>query len=609
MIYLRPPDFTSAPTYTLTIHTNGPGGAQVGQSRSFGTGDQRLVYGYNQMPTIAGGTYYVRIHSSTPGVITQMDPRPDFSDPMPGGCLWVGNGGIMTPIFDRDLGLVIMSDDDGLTTDMFTRFTGGAYFSSVTSVGQTFIARGVNLISAAFWLADGTFPTYVVRVLQGGPGGTQVGTTKRNRPARPTADPEMIVTWSPGECPLVPGQTYYLEVTKDGGGAFNSVQINTGDPFPYGDAYQNGVVAPGVDLAGTIMEEQSIGSATRPTVAITNDAIAIRGTNQLTIQWATDLPSDSQVEYGVETPPYASTLVDTQLVTTHSLTITGLQSHTLYHYRATSSRTGYRPSVSRDFVICTRAAASNLLANPSFEEGSGASPRHTLVGWTKVGPLDIAMADGSWFWSFKPTNGNWLLEGAVNGSASDSYLFQRVSNVVAGADYTFSAFCMTGIRENNAWKYDVWQDQKRLVYMRLGIDPTGGTNASASTVQWTPRFYTHRHYTHLAKTAVAQGTNLTVFIHMKGDGGEWHVYGVDDCALTHEQIPIRLDNPKLATGKFQTIVYGRANRTNSVETSPSATNQTGWTTLTNFLNRTGATPFTQPVGAENLRLFRARGND
>src|SRR5258706_10173744 len=41
MIYLRMPD--SSGSYTLTVHTNAPGGTQVGQSRTFGVGDQRPV--------------------------------------------------------------------------------------------------------------------------------------------------------------------------------------------------------------------------------------------------------------------------------------------------------------------------------------------------------------------------------------------------------------------------------------------------------------------------------------------------------------------------------------------------------------------------------------
>lgn len=612
MMYLRLPG--SSGTYTLTVRTNGPIGTQIGQSRTFGVGDQRPIWGYGQMPTIPGGTYYVRIRPATAntGIIMQMDPRPDYSDPMPGGCLWLGNSARpLAPYPDRDLGLTIMSDDDGLITDMFTRFTGGTNFSGMTSVGQTFIARGVNLISAAFWLADGTFPTFVVRLLENGPGGAQVGTVKRNRPARPTADPEMIVTWAPGECPIVAGQTYYLEITKEGGGTFNSVLINTSNPFEYGQAYKNGAALPTVDLAGTIMEEESVGSATRPTVKIASDAVAgNRGTNSLTITWNTDVASDSLVEFAPEAPPYSSTMLSTQLVTAHSLTITGLQSHTMYHYRVTSARDGYRPGISRDFVICTRPAGTNLLLNPDFEEGTGNSPRSTLIGWTKAGTLDTRTSSGNWFGSFPPTNGAWLLEAAVHGNGSDSFVYQRISNAVPGAEYTFSAWTMTAMQEliNNVevWKYDVWNLDTRLCYMRLGIDPTGGTTTNASTVQWTPRFYSHRHYIQLAKTVTAQSSNLTVFIHFKGDGGAWHIYGADDCALTREPIPTAFQTPALASGNlFQSLITSRANRSNTVETSISGTN--GWSVVTNFLNRNGSTLFNYPVNTnDGVRFFRAR---
>src|SRR5437867_3185204 len=184
MIYLRNP-LMSSPTFTVTVHDGGPTGAQVGAARTFnGYWDVRLIYGYGQMPTIKGLTYYLRLRtSSANGVICQMDPRPDFSDPMPGGWLYLGNSTSVTPYPDRDLGVTIMCDDDGLITNLFTRDNG--QHVDGTSVGQTFVARGVNLISAAFWLNDPTFPTYVVRVYQNGPSGTQVGTTKRGRLPRP----------------------------------------------------------------------------------------------------------------------------------------------------------------------------------------------------------------------------------------------------------------------------------------------------------------------------------------------------------------------------------------------------------------------------------------
>jgi hypothetical protein len=610
MIYLRDPLNTPF-TRTVTVRAGGPGGAQVGATRTYGNGgDQRFVYSHGEMPTVAGQTCYLRIRSPSPAtgaVLMQMDPRPDFSDPMPGGCLHVGNGTTLTALPDRDLGVVIMSDDDGLITDLFARAS-GASLSSATSVGQTFTARGSSLISAAFWLADPSAPTYVVRVLANGPGGTPVGTIKRGKPARLTADPEMIVAWAPDECPLTAGQLYYLEVTRDGGGTFNSVYVNRSNPYAFGQSYQDGVALAGVDLAGTIMEEESAGSATRAAVRITSDPYvpqASRTTNQLRIVWTTDVPSDSTVEYAAEHPPYTAAQFDPALAVNHSVTLSGLQAHTMYHFRVTSTAANRRPVVSRDFVICTRPAAPNLLVNPGFEEGTGASPRSAIPGWTKTSGVDIQASDGSWFWTLKPTNGTWLLQGTVNGSGSDASVYQRVPGITPGREYTFSAWVMTAMRENSAWKYDVWNSQGRLIHMRLGIDPTGGTNASSATVQWTPRFYSHRRYTQLAKTAVAQATSLTVFISMKGEGGEWHNYCVDDCALTREDVPLRFEAPSvLPDGALQLTQMGRANRSNVIEAGAAFTN---WSTMTNVWNATGRVIITNPPPAGTThRFFRAR---
>lgn len=611
MIYLRAPFNTS---YTLTVRTNGPGGAQVGVSRGFsGAGDHRLIYGYGDMPTVAGSTYYVRIRTSSPavgGVVMQMDPRPDFSDPMPGGCLWLGDGTTQTPHLDRDLGLIIMSDDDGLITNLYTRKS-GSDFANNTSVGQTFIARGVNLISAAFWLADASAPTYVVRCLQNGPGGAQVGTTKRNKPARLGADPEAIFLWAPGECPLTPGNTYYLEVTRDGGGTFQSVFVNAANPFPHGQAYQNGAAVGGTDLAGTIMEEQSAGSAARPTVKITTDpfvAEANRLPTSLRVQWTTDVPSDSTVEYAGFHPPYTDRVLAGALTTNHSVLLTNLQPHTLYHFRVSSGAANYKTVVSRDIVVGTVPVAGNLLLNPGFESGAGASPR-PVANWVKSSGMDIAQRDITSFYGMPPRTGSWFVQGAVNGGSSDGYIFQRVS-VTNGLDYTFSAWVTTWPRENGTLKYDVWNNQGRLIYVRLGIDPTGGTNINAGTVQWTPRFYSHRrsttdyskNWTQVAKRVIAQSTNLTVFVHMKGEGGEWHLYGIDDCALTHEPVPVKFATRSLSNGVFTASVTGKLGFSNFIERSTTLTN---WVSLTNIFNSNGVVQF-RDAGTEAVRFYRAR---
>jgi hypothetical protein len=319
----------------------------------------------------------------------------------------------------------------------------------------------------------------------------------------------------------------------------------------------------------------------------------------MTIRWTTSAASDTRVEYAAEHPPYASTNYAPQLTQNHFITISNLQPHTMYHYRVSSARVNWRSAVSRDLVVCTRPATSNLLVNPGFEEGPGPSPRSTIPGWTKSGGLDIQTSDGTWFWSLPPAEGLWLLQGAVNGSSSDAHIFQRITGVKPGHDCTFSASVMTAHRENGTFKYDVWQDQGRLSYMRLGIDPTGGTNASAGNVQWTPRMYSHRHYTQLAKTVKAAGSNITVFLSMKGQGGEWHNYAVDSCALTQEEIPTRLLNPIVSSnGMFQATIFSRANRSNIIEASASLAD---WSVVTNLHNATGLTPFTTPP--TSLRRF------
>jgi hypothetical protein len=606
MIYLRNPPVQDSPTLTLTVHDGTPTGPQVGVARTLRKDfDVRTIYGYGEMPTVKGHTYYVRIRSSSTGaVLCQMDPRPDFSDPMPGGWLYLGNGTTLTPHPDRDLGLVIMSDDDGLITNLHTRQDGVHVDGS--RVGQTFVARGVSLISAAFWLADPTYPTYVVRVYQNGPAGPAVETTKRGRLARPGADPQMLVTWPPGECPLMPGQTYYIEVTKDGGGIFNVAQVNRTNPFLYGQAYANGAPLAGVDLAGTLMEEESTGSATRPPVQILSGPTiveSLRSSNQMTISWTTDVPSDSEVAYVVEYPPYVFTNYLSALITNHSVTLTDLQPNSLYHFQVRSTAPNHRDAISRDFVGCTKPASANLLINGSFEQGSG------LPGWRKTGTVNIHASDGTSFFSLKPTNGNWFCQGAVNGNESDGYLYQRVEGTMPGHDYTFSAWILTAHREDaghpSTWKYDVWDRDNRLIHMRLGIDPTGATNPVASTVHWTPRTYSHLRYTQVAKTVFAQSNAITVFVRMTGKGGDWHLYGVDDCVLTHEEVPLRF-GPSLAltNNRFQMTLYGKANRTNNLEVSTTLTN---WSFLGFMINRGGVAQASIP-GMTNFpkRFFRAR---
>jgi subtilisin family serine protease len=66
-----------------------------------------------------------------------------------------------------------------------------------------------------------------------------------------------------------------------------------------------------------------------------------------TISWTTDELSYSRIEYGL-TSSYGSSIIDTALVIHHAMTITGLLSDTVYHYRVISIDTSGSPAASSD---------------------------------------------------------------------------------------------------------------------------------------------------------------------------------------------------------------------------------------------------------------------
>jgi hypothetical protein len=58
---------------------------------------------------------------------------------------------------------------------------------------------------------------------------------------------------------------------------FNAIYVNRSNPYGGGQAYQDGAVLTGVDLAGTITEEESPGSATAAHRAFHQRSLRITG--------------------------------------------------------------------------------------------------------------------------------------------------------------------------------------------------------------------------------------------------------------------------------------------------------------------------------------------
>lgn len=144
-------------------------------------------------------------------------------------------------------------------------------------------------------------------------------------------------------------------------------------------------------------------------VAAGNWAYATASTLKADITWTTNVPADTQVQYGL-TPSYgSSSTLNPALVTSHTVTLSGLSFNTTYHYRVRSASAGgttysndysvYPMVIDNTDTACTKSgtwtsgtvAALKIGGNYLYKAGS--STGTATVTWTPdipaSGPYDV----------------------------------------------------------------------------------------------------------------------------------------------------------------------------------------------------------------------------
>lgn len=150
-----------------------------------------------------------------------------------------------------------------------------------------------------------------------------------------------------------------------------------------------------VGLAVTSHVNSVLGTATFDNVSFTGQPTAdttppmISGVtavnpsqNGATINWTTNEPATSQVEYGPTTSYGSSTAVNTTLETAHAQVVAGLDEATTYHYRVRSVDAAGNVAASGDFTFNTPAQPDTQ--PPSVPDGlaaTGVSPVQVNVSW------------------------------------------------------------------------------------------------------------------------------------------------------------------------------------------------------------------------------------
>ncbi|HYK96998.1 MAG TPA: LamG-like jellyroll fold domain-containing protein [Candidatus Acidoferrales bacterium] len=130
-----------------------------------------------------------------------------------------------------------------------------------------------------------------------------------------------------------------------------------------------------------------------PPTTITN-VLATNVTNgTATITWTTNNLASSQVRYGTTASYGSTTALDSTMVTSHSVLISGLAASTLYHYQAASTDAGGTAVSSSDFTFTTTAPPPPTTITALT--ATGISNTGATITWTTNNPANSQVDYGT----------------------------------------------------------------------------------------------------------------------------------------------------------------------------------------------------------------------
>jgi len=183
----------------------------------------------------------------------------------------------------------------------------------------------------------------------------------------------------------------------------------------------------------------SPGSYTTPDFPVISQ-ISVTGieSNGFIVLWKTDLPADSQLEYGKTSSYGTHTNLDTNLTLSHADTITGLSPDTEYHFRIKSNSKWKISGISHDAAATTDFNKKLAIVSPALSIYAGTiSPLMTIQlqniqGQARTASTDITVqiSSSSSNGSFSLAKSNWLEITEVTipaGSNSTSFYYRDQS--------------------------------------------------------------------------------------------------------------------------------------------------------------------------------------
>jgi hypothetical protein len=261
----------------------------------------------------------------------------------------------------------------------------------------------------------------------------------------------------------------------------------------------------------------------------------VNSTGGMVIDWLTDVPATSRVEYWSGSGSHMFTPEISTLTTTHEVSLGALAEGGQYSFRVLGRhQPGYSDASSGISTFWTLPPVSGELVNGSFENtvlGQG----HSLSPWVQyatqegesgyhpidglVGPYP-AGGSGRWYGDAQAYDGSYFLGAAANLGYKNGGVFQRVS-VNPGDFYTLTARYMT----HRVGGEDGYTE------VRVGVDPDGGVDPQSANIQWWSGFsFTNDEKWQSAAVTITAGESgtATVFLEFQQLFAlEWHVAAID----------------------------------------------------------------------------------
>ena len=151
------------------------------------------------------------------------------------------------------------------------------------------------------------------------------------------------------------------------------------------------------------------------------------------ISWVSDEPATSQVEYGTTSSYGSTTTLDEELATSHSVSLSGLEPNTTYHFRAKSKDEAGNQALSNDYVLATSKPATEVSGIiPSNTIWTEESSPYKLTSTIQI-PEGVTLTIEPGVTVTMPSSGDmFLLHGTISacGTANNKIIFDGGGNSV-----------------------------------------------------------------------------------------------------------------------------------------------------------------------------------